>query len=301
MSIHRPAGLRTTVSLASLAALLGAGAAAAAASPRAHERAGAATVRVGTVVKLRATSFGKVLVDARGRTLYLYTPDSKGTSACYGACAAAWPPLLTTARPRGLGGARSSLLGVTRRKDGRRQVTYAGHPLYRFASDAKAGETNGEGLQGVWWVVSAAGVEVTKKAAARSAAATVQLRTTSLGPVLVDDRGHTVYLYTPDTSGSSTCYGQCAASWPPLLASGTLSVGKGLKRSLLGTTRRSDGRRQVTYAGHPLYLFASDDKSGQTRGEGLGGRWYALDAHGAKVEDSSHTSTTPEPGSGGGY
>lgn len=239
----------------------------------------------GSVVKLAKTALGQVLVDARGRTLYLYTPDHKNTSVCYGKCASFWPPLLTTAKPRAGKGANASLLGETMRKDGKHQVTYAGHPLYFFANDKKAGQTNGQGLQKIWWVVSAAGKKVTAKApVAPAPPATVQLASTSLGPVLVDATGKTLYLFTPDTTSASTCYGQCATNWPPLLVTGgTPTVGTGLDSSLVGTTTRTDGTVQVTYAGHPLYFFAKDAKAGDTNGEGVGSIWYAVSASGNKV------------------
>ena len=120
----------------------------------------------GPVVALRKTGLGRVLVDARGRTLYLFEKDKRGMSACYGACATYWPPLVSHAKPRPGSGVRASLLGVTKRRDGTRQVTYAGHPLYTFIADKKAGQTTGEGLKnfGAPWDVVAAngrGVEPT--------------------------------------------------------------------------------------------------------------------------------------------
>jgi len=114
----------------------------------------------GTLVALGRTALGKVLVDARGRTLYLFEKDKRGKSACYGACAAYWPPLLTPARARPGTGLRASLFGVIRRADGKRQVTYAGHALYTFVGDTRATQTTGEGLTdfgGSWDVVSASG------------------------------------------------------------------------------------------------------------------------------------------------
>jgi len=114
----------------------------------------------GALVALGKTALGKVLVDARGRTLYLFEKDKHGMSACYGACAGYWPPLLSPAKPRPGSGVRASLLGVTRRTDGKRQVTYAGHPLYTFFGDKRANQTTGEGLTdfgGAWDVVSATG------------------------------------------------------------------------------------------------------------------------------------------------
>ena len=143
----------------------------------------------------------------------------------------------------------------------------------------------------------------------------VALRTTSLGRVLVGANGHTLYLFGKDTRKSSTCYGRCATFWPPLLASGTPTAGAGVKGSLLATTKRKDGKLQVTYAGHPLYFFSEDSKAGQTKGEGFsafGAKWYVLSAAGAKIvkpaasaggttTTPTGTTTTPTTTSGGGY
>ncbi|HZT14474.1 MAG TPA: hypothetical protein VFA19_00875 [Gaiellaceae bacterium] len=257
----------------------------AAAAARSQPRAASA----GALVKVAKTSVGRVLVDSRGHALYLYTPDKRGKSACYGKCAAFWPPLLTSGAPRAAAGADGSLLGVSVRKDGKRQVTYAGHPLYRFAEDKKAGQVNGQGFQGIWWLLSPSGKKVTKKPAPPTppspppAAATVAVGSTSLGSVLVDATGRTLYLFTPDSGGTSTCYGQCATTWPPLTVTGTPVAGTGVDASLLGTTTRTDGSVQVTYAGHPLYSFAKDSAPGQTNGEGFGGVWFAVSPSGAKV------------------
>jgi predicted lipoprotein with Yx(FWY)xxD motif len=100
----------------------------------------------GALVAPGKTRLGNVLVDARGRTLYLFEKDKRGRSACYGACATYWPPLLSPAQPRAAGGVAASLLGLTKRADGKRQVTYAGHPLYTFILDKRAGQTAGEGM-----------------------------------------------------------------------------------------------------------------------------------------------------------
>jgi predicted lipoprotein with Yx(FWY)xxD motif len=114
----------------------------------------------GALVALRKTTLGSVLVDARGRTLYLFEKDRNGKSACDMACASYWPPLVSGVQPRAGTGVHKPLLGVTKRHDGRRQVTYAGHPLYRFAGDKNAGQTKGEGLTNFgaeWYVVAATG------------------------------------------------------------------------------------------------------------------------------------------------
>ncbi len=145
--------MRLLSTLAGLVALALFAATAAIASPSAG----------GTVVKLGSTKLGRILVDSRGITLYDFPPDKHGTSVCYGACAALWPPLLTTGKPVAGPGVKSSLLGTTRRKDGKLEVTYGGHPLYLFVSDHSPGQTTGQGLNqfgAPWWVISASGKEI---------------------------------------------------------------------------------------------------------------------------------------------
>jgi predicted lipoprotein with Yx(FWY)xxD motif len=125
-----------------------------------------------------------------------------------------------------------------------------------------------------------------KTEAAGTAGTVVSTAKTSLGRILVNSRGHTLYLFARDTNGKSHCTGMCATFWPPLIASGKPRAASGVKASLLGTTRRADGRRQVTYNHHPLYTFVKDKRTGQTNGEGLnafGAKWYAVSPAGAKV------------------
>lgn len=111
----------------------------------------------GTTVAVASSSLGSILVDGEGRTLYVFLRDTGTTSTCEGDCAATWPPLTATGTPQAGTGANASLLGTSQRADGGAQVTYNGHPLYYFASDAAAGDTNGQGIGGIWYVVSPAG------------------------------------------------------------------------------------------------------------------------------------------------
>jgi predicted lipoprotein with Yx(FWY)xxD motif len=125
--------------------------------------------------------------------------------------------------------------------------------------------------------------------------ATVALRSTSFGKVLVAKNGHTLYLFTADKSGKSVCKGQCASFWPPFVSATKPTAGAGLKASLLGRTKRADGRMQVTYAGHPLYFFSQDKKSGELEGEGIvhfGGSWWLVSARGTAVKKSAGGTTT---------
>jgi len=127
----------------------------------------------------------------------------------------------------------------------------------------------------------------TKPAAAKRAAATVSVRSTKLGPILVDAQGRTLYLFEADKTSKSTCDGACASAWPPLAVTGMPTAGTGVKASLLGTSKRADGTIEVTYAGHPLYGYAGDAAPGDTTGQGLdqfGAEWYVLNAAGHKVE-----------------
>ena len=123
-------------------------------------------------------------------------------------------------------------------------------------------------------------------AAPATARTVVKTAQTGLGRILVNSRGHTLYLFRKDRNGKSACAGMCATFWPPLIAAGKPRAGAGTRASLLGTTRRADGRRQVTYNHHPLYTFVKDKRKGQTNGEGLsafGAKWYAVSPAGARV------------------
>jgi predicted lipoprotein with Yx(FWY)xxD motif len=126
-------------------------------------------------------------------------------------------------------------------------------------------------------------------ASARSAtgATKVGVASSRLGRIVVDGKGRTLYLFEKDKNRRSACYGDCATFWPPLLTRGKPVARPGVKRSLLGTTRRANGSEQVTYGGHPLYRFSLDRKPGQTKGEGLqnfGAGWEVLSPAGKKIE-----------------
>jgi predicted lipoprotein with Yx(FWY)xxD motif len=128
------------------------------------------------------------------------------------------------------------------------------------------------------------------------AAATVGVANSSLGSILVNSNGHTLYLFKADSGAKSACAGACATAWPPLMATGTPTAGTGLTASKLGTITRSDGGQQVTYNGHPLYLFVRDTKAGETNGQGataFGAAWFAL-------TPSGNQASAPASSSGGG-
>jgi predicted lipoprotein with Yx(FWY)xxD motif len=132
-------------------------------------------------------------------------------------------------------------------------------------------------------------------------AATIGEASTSLGKILVDAQGRTIYLFQKDSGTKSTCSGACAAAWPPVRTSGKPTVGSGLTAAKVGTTPRSDGKPQVTYNGHPLYLFQDDQSAGDTSGQGVnafGAPWYAVSPAGDAITTSGSNSNTGAGSSG---
>jgi predicted lipoprotein with Yx(FWY)xxD motif len=129
----------------------------------------------------------------------------------------------------------------------------------------------------------------TATAVARGGGSTLQLRKTSVGTILVNSRGFTVYAFTKDTRNHDACVAisGCPKVWPPVTATGKPTAGKGVKQGLLGTIKLANGKRQVTYAGHPLYTYVADKSPGQTSYVNVlqfGGRWPALNAAGGEVK-----------------
>ena len=128
--------------------------------------------------------------------------------------------------------------------------------------------------------------------ASHATAGRVTLHKTKIGKVLATSSGRTLYLFMKDKNGHSACYGSCASYWPPLMKKGALRAGTGVKSKLLGTTKRKNGKLQVTYKGHPLYLYVSDTGAGQVSGQGLnlsGGKWYVVSAAGKAIKAAAPT------------
>jgi predicted lipoprotein with Yx(FWY)xxD motif len=115
---------------------------------------------------------------------------------------------------------------------------------------------------------------------------TVAVAKSRLGRILVDSKGITLYDFVKDKGSVSSCYGACAALWPPLITKGKPHAGHGVRASQLGTTTRNDGKLEVTYNRHPLYYFVTDRKPGQTTGQGVnqfGGPWWVLSPAGKEI------------------
>jgi predicted lipoprotein with Yx(FWY)xxD motif len=164
----------------------------------------------------------------------------------------------------------------------------AGRELRYFAAVGLAGSLCASG-----YLLSGASAHGVIRQSAGNAP--VSLRTTQLGAILVNAKGHTLYLFTGDKSARSSCAGACAKYWPPAVVPAKPTGGAGVKAALLGTILRSDGRRQLTYNHHPLYGFSLDKQAGQANGQGstaFGGQWWAVSSKGSPVRKRA---TAPSP------
>lgn len=132
---------------------------------------------------------------------------------------------------------------------------------------------------------SAAAAEETTTPATEPMAEGVHTSETDLGSILVDAEGFTLYIFTNDTEGTSTCYDDCAANWPAV--PGDTAIGADLEASLFGTTARDDGSEQLTVNGMPLYRFTPDEAPGDVNGQGVGGVWFVVGADGNMIEGPS--------------
>jgi predicted lipoprotein with Yx(FWY)xxD motif len=125
---------------------------------------------------------------------------------------------------------------------------------------------------------------------AASGAPTVAVANSSVGKILVDGSGRTLYLFEADMPASSNCYGACVGVWPAVVSAGQPALGPGITASLVGTTKRKDGSTELVYNGHPLYYFTGDKKAGDVTGQGLnsfGAAWYVVSPGGTKVDTTS--------------
>jgi predicted lipoprotein with Yx(FWY)xxD motif len=244
--------------------------------------AGTAAQDATTVMTRDDPALGTILTDASGKTLYMFTKDTPNTSNCYDKCAENWP-IFTASEPLTLPDGVEGTLGLITRTDGTTQVTYNEMPLYYFAKDQNPGDTTGQEVGDVWYVVNPGDTFATHQAEEATPAASPMAGTTvmvvedpALGPILTDAAGMTLYLFTVDTvKGESACYDQCEENWPVFTASEPLTLPEGVEGTL-GTIERTDGVKQVTYNDIPLYYWAKDEKPGDTTGQGVGDVWYVV-------------------------
>ncbi len=317
-SVAQPSAVTTAAPSVAASA---AGSPTTAGSPAASSAAtGALTLGTGT------GPLGTYLTGLNGKTLYYFAKDtSADATACTDAeCRATWPPATNpngAPPPAAPSGATGSVTTFIRSDDSTVQVAYDGHPLYYFAGDPAAGDTNGQGVGGVWSVADVTGAIPTAApaSAAASAAAsavpsagasaaassatgslTIASTTGPLGTYLTGDGGKTIYFFAKDTSADATACtsAACKGNWPAVTvaAGGTPTAGSGVTGTFTSFVRSDDGTTQVAYDGHPLYYFGGDQAAGQTNGEGVGGFWFVADVTGvlpAAPPASAATSAAP--------
>ncbi len=274
--------------------------------------ASASPAAAASVALAQSGTLGQVLTDSSGMTLYAFTDDSAGVSTCLDKCAAAWPAFTVDGAftaPAGFNQADFSIVG---RPDGTSQLKFGKWPLYYYAGDGKAGETQGQGINGKWFALDGTATLVKESAAAGSpagtpptsspatstsaAAAPVVTAATvgQFGTVLTDAKGVSLYGFTDDANGTPTCVDKCAAAWPALLADAGTVAGPGIDQAQLTTVDRPDGGKQLKYGKWPLYYYAEDGKPGDSLGQGIGGKWFLIAADGKLVKDTAAASV-PAP------
>ncbi|MFH8798608.1 SCO0930 family lipoprotein [Streptomyces sp. NPDC017936] len=245
--------------------------------------AGAGTGAAGQLSVSANAELGKVLIDGGGMTLYRFDADTAEPpkSNCDGDCAKTWPPVPADDATAG-DGIDKSLLGEVTRSDGSKQLTVDGWPVYRYAKDTNAGDTNGQGVGGKWFALAPDG----KKAKAESDLPGLSVRNDpNLGEIVVDKNGMTVYRFLKDKAWPepvSNCNDACLEKWPVVAPVATNDTEGVQKKGLMSFTR-SDGTKQMTVNCSPIYTFSGDKAPGDINGQGVGGQWYAVAPDGKLV------------------
>ena len=214
-------------------------------------------------------------------TLYYFAKDTNGKSNATGAVLQTWPVFNAASFGVPSTLAASDFSTITR-SDGLPQTAYKGWPLYFYANDKAPGDTSGDGVGGVWFLVKIPFYTVL-----------LQNRT-DFGSYLADSKGMTLYYNNKDSAANSTVSGATLATWP-IFNAGSFVVPSGLKAEDFGTITRSDGQKQSSYKGFPLYYYVNDKVSGDATGNGLGGSWFVINT------TNFPPSPTPVPQQPSGY
>jgi predicted lipoprotein with Yx(FWY)xxD motif len=282
-----PLALGAVVTLAAVVAVMLPGAA-----------AGAGSSSKGTVIRAVSGPFGPMLVVGSGKalgfTVYMITSDSPPSYGCTTekvklpgsgsglACTgppsdhnAEWPAVTTSGAPVAGTGVNAKLLGTVKRPGIGEQVTYDGHPLYLF--DNGPGQITGEGWvepglppwHGAWYVVSPAGTPLPWPSMLTEQTVKGKPALAALISTLAGIKADPVYSYSKDSSSTSACTKACAVAWPPVLTDGTPGVESSLSAGKVGTLRRPDGLKQVTYDGKPLYFYSRETPTKSVANDGL--------------------------------
>jgi predicted lipoprotein with Yx(FWY)xxD motif len=239
-----------------------------------------------TVMTASKAGIGDYLVDSKAMALYYFSNDRIGKSTAVGPVLQAWP-LFSPAALNVPTSLQTADFGTITRDDGLKVATYKGWPLYYFVKDQSPGDTLGEAVGGVWFLIKVPFY-------------TVMLETSAdLGNYLVDAKGMTLYYFTKDSLNKSTATAAIIGNWP-VFSAATFVIPSSLKSTDFGTINRDDGAKQATYKGWPLYYFAKDQTSGDTLGQGVNGVWYVVNPDKISVATQPAAAPAPTPGYGGG-
>lgn len=281
--------------------------AAAADSPTTAPAAPAADAASNAVaVTAGESELGDILFGADGRAVYGFTNDVDATSACYGTCADAWPPLIVGEDWTVAPGLDSGIFNAVARDDGQLQLVAGKWPLYYFAGDTVSTDLNGQGSGDVWFVVGTDGILVTDAPEESADAATdapaevasiVAVASTPIGDALVDEAGLTLYGFLNDTDGVPSCEGACADAWPPVFVD-SAELPADLDAEVFSVSERPDGTFQLNAGVWPLYRFAGDGAPGDVNGQGSGDVWFVATPDGGLIKDgdaaeSASAASTP--------
>lgn len=218
-------------------------------------------------------TLGKIMTDSAGRTLYFFSDDTKDSSTCYGGCLAAWPVFYVANPTFGDTSLHAADFGVTTRRDGSKQTTYKGYPLYYFAQDAAPGDVNGEGVGGIWFVAK---TDYTVMLNSAQLVGHDGLNYNSqfvqgdeITKYLTDALGRTLYGFKPDKFNVNTYTKpdfSNNAIWPIYEVAEIKSIPSTLQKNDFDTIHVFN-RVQLTYKGRPLYYFGQDNNQrGSTKG-----------------------------------
>lgn len=237
---------------------------------------GTSGLKTAGVLAVRDDSkLGALVTDSEGNTLYRFDADtpSPSKSNCEGDCATTWPPV-SADDASASDSLNPDLLGWVARADGSKQLTLSGWPLYHYAKDAKAGDTNGQGVGDKWFAAAPDG----KKSGVTRASLNV-LDSPELGKILQDKNGKTLYLFTKDTPWpmKTACDATCLTKWTPAgLVTAKDAAAAGLPSDALFTFTTPNGTKQEAFNCWAAYTFKGDKEAGQTNGQGVGGVWFAI-------------------------
>lgn len=214
-----------------------------------------------TIGKLTGGELGDYLVDQKGMTLYLFAKDANGKNNCAGPCADNWP-IFHTDEVTVPDGVDAKDFGEIETTDGKKQTTYKGWPLYYFAKDEAAGDTNGEGVNGIWFIAKPD--------------YDVFLGTKDDKVYLTDAAGNTLYRFTKDEPSKSNCTGACIENWPVFMAEDVVAP-SAIDKAKFASITGAGGKEQSTFGEVPLYYFAKDEARGDTNGDGVNEVWFLVE------------------------